>query len=64
VLNAKGKEFKAKATGSATTSDFFSFQNVSVSILGFFDQNPLIAKNYCRVREKFDYGKRGEFSGF
>jgi hypothetical protein len=33
VLDAKGGEFKAKATGLATTYDFF--QNFSVGILGF-----------------------------
>jgi hypothetical protein len=32
VLDAKGGEIKAKATGSATT---YEFQNFSVSIIGF-----------------------------
>jgi hypothetical protein len=41
VLNAKGGEIKAKATGSATTCDFF--KNLSMSTLGFY-QNPIIAK--------------------
>jgi hypothetical protein len=41
VLNAKGGEIKAKATGSATTCVFF--KNITMRILSF-RSNPLIAK--------------------
>jgi hypothetical protein len=41
VLNAKGGEFKAKATGSTSTCEFF--KKLSEGILSFY-QNPLIAK--------------------
>jgi hypothetical protein len=43
VLNATGGEIKAKATGSATTCEFF--KNLSVSILGFFIKT-LILQNF------------------
>jgi hypothetical protein len=42
VLNAKGGEIKAKATGSVTTYEIF--KNLSVSILGFFIQTLLLQK--------------------
>jgi hypothetical protein len=43
VPNAKGGEIKAKATGSATTCEFF--QNFSVSIHGFlWGRNLIIGK--------------------
>jgi hypothetical protein len=58
VLNAKTGEVKAKATGSATTC---KFQNFSVSILGFLSK-PFYFKNCSLMGEKFDYGKKGEFS--
>jgi hypothetical protein len=57
VLNAKGGEIKAKATGSATTCEF---QNFSVSILGFLSK-PFYCKNCSLMDEKFDHGKRGSF---
>jgi hypothetical protein len=61
VLDAKGGEIKAKATGSTTTCEFFKI--LSVSILGFLSK-PSYCKNYSLVGEKFDYGKRGEFLAF
>jgi hypothetical protein len=39
VLNAKGGEIKAKATGSATACDF-----LQKLLCQSFDQNPLIGK--------------------
>jgi hypothetical protein len=57
VLNDKGGEIKAKATGSATTCAFFK---ISVSILGFLSK-PSYCKNCSLVGEKFNYGKKGEF---
>jgi hypothetical protein len=40
--------------------------NFKILVLEFFvfDQNPLIAKTVLLWGEKFDYGKRGEFSVF
>jgi hypothetical protein len=58
VLNYKGGEIKAKATGSATTC---KFQNISVSILNFFIKILLLQKKLLSYGEKFDYGKRGSF---
>jgi hypothetical protein len=60
VLNAKGWEFKAKATGSTTTCEL---QNFSVSILVFWSK-PFYFKNCSLMGEKFDYGKKGEFLVF
>jgi hypothetical protein len=56
-LHAKRGEFKAKATGSATTCEF---QNFSVSILGFLSKH-FYFKNCTLMGEKLDYGKRGSF---
>jgi hypothetical protein len=56
VLNAKQGEIKAKATGSATTCEFF--KNL-VYVYLVFDQNPLIAKNVLLWGEKFDYWRKG-----
>jgi hypothetical protein len=61
VLNAKGGEIKAKATGSTTTCEFF--QNLSVRILGFRSK-PSYCKNCSLMGEKFDYGKTWEFLVF
>jgi hypothetical protein len=60
VLNAKGGEIKAKATGSTTTCDFF--KNLSMSTLSFY-QNPLIAKTILLWGRKLIIGK-GRVSGF
>jgi hypothetical protein len=57
VLNAKGGEIKAEATGSATTCEF---QNFSVNILGFLSK-PFYCKNFSLMWEKFDNVKRGSF---
>jgi hypothetical protein len=54
----KGGEIKAKATGSATTCDFF--KDLSVSVLGFLIKTFLLQK-FSLIGEKFDYGKRGSF---
>jgi hypothetical protein len=63
VLNAKGGEIQAKATGSATTCDFF--KKNSEGVFAFCDQNPptskLLSCGDSLVGEKFDYGKKGEF---
>jgi hypothetical protein len=45
----------AKETGSATTCEFF--KNLSVAILGFFYQNPLIAKTSLLRGRNFIMGK-------
>jgi hypothetical protein len=62
VLNAKGGEIKAKATGPATTCEFLK-KHYSASILSFLSK-PSYWKNYSLVGEKFDYGKKGEFVTF
>jgi hypothetical protein len=54
VLDAKGGEIKAKATGSATTCEFFKSFSVRI----------LYCKNCSLMGEKFDYGKKGEFLVF
>jgi hypothetical protein len=54
VLDAKGGEIKAKATGSATTCEFFNSFSVRI----------LYCKNCSLMGEKFDYGKKGEFLVF
>jgi hypothetical protein len=48
VLIAKGGEIKAKATGSATTCEFFKSFSIRI----------LYCKNCSLMGEKFDYGKR------
>jgi hypothetical protein len=56
MLNAKGGEIKAKATGSTTTCEF---QNLLCSTCLLI--KTLLLQNYSLVEEKFDYGKRGSF---
>jgi hypothetical protein len=51
VLDAKGEEIKAKATGSATTYEFFKSFSVKI----------LYCKNCSLMGEKFGHGKRGSF---
>jgi hypothetical protein len=51
VLDAKGGEIKAKATGSATTCEFFKSFSVRI----------LYCKNCSLMGEKFDYGNGGVF---
>jgi hypothetical protein len=58
VLNAKGQEIKAKATGSATTCVFFK---ILVWVYLVFDQNPFIAKIALLWGGNLIMGK-GEFS--
>jgi hypothetical protein len=56
VLNAKGGENKAKATGSATTCEFQKIELQFVFLSNYC---------YCKIRtlmeENFDYGKRESF---
>jgi hypothetical protein len=59
VLNNKGGEIKAKATRSAATCDFF--KNLKCRILGFFYQNPLIAKIALLRERNSIMGKMGVF---
>jgi hypothetical protein len=54
VLNAKGGEIKDKATGSATTCEFFKSFSVKI----------LYCKNCSLMGEKFDYEKKGAFLVF
>jgi hypothetical protein len=58
VLNAKGGEIKAKATGLATTCVFF--KNISMRILGFRSK-PSYCKNCSFMGRELDYGKRVSF---
>jgi hypothetical protein len=63
VLNAKGGEIKAKATGSANHLWISKeFQNFSVWFL-VFDQNPLIANLFSYGGEIWLW-KKGEFLAF
>jgi hypothetical protein len=57
LLNAKGGEIKAKATGSA---NHLWIQNYSVRVF-VFDQNPLIAKSGLLWGRNFIMGKEGVF---
>jgi hypothetical protein len=57
VLNAKGWEFKAKATGSTTTCEL---QNFSVSILVFWSK-PFYSKTALLWGRNLIMGKRGSF---
>jgi hypothetical protein len=56
VLNAKGGEIKAKATGSATTC--VNFKILALVYL-VFDQNLLIAKTALLWGRNLIMGKRG-----
>jgi hypothetical protein len=57
-LMPKGEKLRPKQLDQLTTC---KFQNISVSILGFFYQNPLIAKTSLLWGRKFDDGERGSF---
>jgi hypothetical protein len=59
VLNAKGGEIMAKATGSATTCEFFK---ILVWVFDSWSKLVLKVIFICQNKgEKFDYGEKGEF---
>jgi hypothetical protein len=59
VLNAKGGENKAKATGSTSTCEF---QRISKIIV--FSTKTLLMQNYSLVREKSLIWEKGELLAF
>jgi hypothetical protein len=59
VLNDKGEKLRPKQLDQLPLVIFF--QNFSVSILAFFDQNPLIAKTTLLWGRNLIMGKGGVF---
>jgi hypothetical protein len=59
VLNAKGGENKAKATGSTATCEFQRNSKIIV-----FSTKTLLMQNYSLVREKSLIWEKGELLAF